>query len=166
MSSSKIPLNYVPLSLSPRDKRKQREMIVESRQGYKKKIYVTREKVPSFKSKPSKHILNARRIYKISTVKPSKELSEKTGCSLSALKKIVRKGQGAYYSSGSRPNQTATSWGYARLASSLTGGKAAVVDFRILSEGCKHDKTAFKLAEKARGLKRSKLSKLSKLSNF
>ena len=41
----------------------------------------------------------------------------------------MKKGQGAYYSSGSRPNQSAHSWGYARLASAITGGKSAAVDF-------------------------------------
>ena len=30
----------------------------------------------------------------------------KTKCSLKGLKQIVKKGQGAYYSSGSRPSQT------------------------------------------------------------
>jgi len=58
----------------------------------------------------------------------------------------VGKGEGAYYSSGSRPNQTAQSWGYARLASSLTGGKAAIVDFDIIDKGCNHRKTAYKMA--------------------
>jgi len=40
------------------------------------------------------------------------------------LQKIVNKGMGAYYSSGSRPNQTPASWGIARLASAITGGPA------------------------------------------
>jgi hypothetical protein len=65
---------------------------------------------------------------------PNKELAAKTGCSVSALKAIVRKGEGAYYSSGSRPNQTPQSWGIARLASAITGGKASKVDFHILKE--------------------------------
>jgi hypothetical protein len=74
----------------------------------------------------------------------------KTGCTLSALNQIVKKGEGAYYSSGSRPNQTATSWGLARLASSLTAGKAAAVDYDIIKKGCNHKKRAFILATKAR----------------
>jgi hypothetical protein len=81
---------------------------------------------------------------------PNKELSEKTGCSLSALKQIVKKGEGAYYSSGSRPNQTAQSWGLARLASSLTAGKAAAVDYNIIEKGCDHSKKAFILANKSK----------------
>ena len=106
--------------------------------------------VPSFHSKTSVHIKNARKIYKMLDITPSKELSKKTGCSLDALQKIVNKGEGAYYSSGSRPNQTAQSWGYARLASSITGGKAAAVDYDILESGCNHSKTAFILAKKSR----------------
>jgi len=66
------------------------------------------------------------------------------------LKDIVRKGEGAYYSSGSRPNQTAQSWGLARLASALTSGKAAAIDFDILDKGCDHNKKAFILANKAK----------------
>ena len=74
----------------------------------------------------------------------------KTGCTISALNQIVKKGEGAYYSSGSRPNQTAQSWGLARLASSITSGKAAAVDYDIINKGCDHNKKAFKLANKSR----------------
>ena len=73
-----------------------------------------------------------------------------TGCSKSALAKIINKGAGAYYSSGSRPNQTAQSWGVARLASSITSGKAAAVDYNILEEGCKPKSKALTLAKRAR----------------
>jgi hypothetical protein len=76
------------------------------------------------------------RVYGVSTLKPNRELSKKTRCSLKALKKIVNKGEGAYYSSGSRPNQTAHSWGYARLGSAITGGPASKIDYSILKEGC------------------------------
>jgi hypothetical protein len=74
-------------------------------------------------------------------------LAKKTGCSLEALQHIVKKGEGAYFSSGSRPNQTGLSWGYARLASSITGGKASAVDYSILKTGCKRDSKALRLAE-------------------
>jgi hypothetical protein len=73
-----------------------------------------------------------------------------TGCSIPALQKIVNKGEGAYYSSGSRPNQTPQSWGLARLASAITGGKSAAVDYNIIRDGCRHTKRAFILANKAR----------------
>ena len=91
-----------------------------------------------------------------------KKLASKTGCKINALRKIVKKGQGAYFSSGSRPNQTAHSWGYARLASSITGGKAAAVDFNILKEGCKKNSKAYKYALKAKNKHKSGTRKVAK----
>ena len=145
-----MPLRYLPKRLSKKDKLKQRREINKSRKLYKKGKYYTRKKVSSFKSKTSDHILKARKIYKLDKISPSKELSQKTGCSIASLQKMVKKGQGAYYSSGSRPNQTSTSWGLARMASDVTGGKAAAVDFNIIDEGCDHNKKAYKLAVKSR----------------
>lgn len=46
-------------------------------------------------------------------------------------KKIMDKAMGAYFSGGSRPNQTPASWAYARLASVITGGPARKVDKNI-----------------------------------
>jgi hypothetical protein len=63
-----------------------------------------------------------------------------------ALRDIVRKGEGAYYSSGSRPNQTSRSWGVARLASAITGGPASRIDKKILAEGCDPGSPALALA--------------------
>ena len=117
---------------------------------YKNKKYFTRKNVSSYKNKKSSHVSDARKIYNIENVTPNKELARKTGCTLSALEQIVQKGEGAYFSSGSRPNQTPQSWGLARLASSITAGKAAAVDYEIISEGCDHKKKAFILANKSR----------------
>lgn len=44
---------------------------------------------------------------------------------------IIKKGKGAYYSSGSRPNQTPFSWGYGRLASVILGGPSRKIDKAI-----------------------------------
>lgn len=145
-----VPLRYLPKKLTKKDKKKQLKMLMKSKKMYKKKKYYTREKVASYKSKPSKHVQNARKIYKVDKIVPGKALSRATGCSVKALKKIVNKGAGAYYSSGSRPNQTAQSWGLARLASAITAGKAAAVDFDIIDEGCDHKKKAFILANQSR----------------
>ena len=46
-------------------------------------------------------------------------------------KKIIAKGMGAYYSSGSRPNQTPMSWGRARLASVILNGPSRRIDKNI-----------------------------------
>ena len=117
---------------------------------YKSRQYYTRKHIASYKHKPSQHVVNARKIYHVPNITPNRELAEKTGCTLSALNQIVKKGEGAYYSSGSRPNQTAESWGLARLASALTGGKSAAVDYDIIQKGCNHKKKAFRLANQSR----------------
>jgi hypothetical protein len=145
-----VPRRYIPKGLTKKDKKKQREMLKKSRKMYKKGKYYTRRKVKSFKSKKSNHITKAQKIYKIDKIYPGKELANKTGCSVNALKKIVKKGEGAYFSSGSRPNQTAQSWGYARLASAITGGKSAAVDYNILENGCEMESEALRLAKKAK----------------
>ena len=150
MKMIKFPLRYIPKNLTRKDKKKQINMLLKSKKLYKKDKYYTRKKVPSYKNKISKHILNATKIYNIKTVIPSEELALKTGCKISALNQIVKKGEGAYYSSGSRPNQTPQSWGYARLASAITAGKAAAVDYNIIDKGCDHNKKAFILANKSR----------------
>ena len=88
-------------------------------------------------------------MYSLKKFKLDKTLAKQTRCKLAGLKKIMKKGQGAYFSSGSRPNQTAHSWGYARVASSITGGKASAVDNHILEEYCDKKSRALKLSRKA-----------------
>ena len=146
----KVPVRYLPSLKEIKDAAKQVKMLMKSRRLYKKGKYYTRKPIPSYKSKPSGHVKDAERIYKVSSLTPNKELAQKTGCSIAALKKIVNKGEGAYFSSGSRPNQTAQSWGLARLGSSITAGKSAAVDYNILEKGCDHKKKAFRLAQTAR----------------
>ena len=161
----RVPKRYVPKMLTRKDRKKQKKMLRKSRKLYKRKKYYTRKKLKSFKSKTSPHILKARNMYKMKSIKPSRKLAKKTKCTMKALKKIVEKGQGAYFSSGSRPNQTGHSWGIARLASSITGGKAAAVDYKVLEKGCKKSSKALKLAKKSRkkykkGLRRVKSTKI------
>lgn len=149
----KVPVRYLPKGLTRKDKESQKKMLLKSRKMYKKGTYFTRKKLASFKSKPSNHVIRAKEIYKVDQISPTKELAEKTGCSINALQKIVKKGEGAYFSSGSRPNQTAQSWGFARLASAITGGKSALVDYSILKEGCKPNSRALRLANGSKSKK-------------
>tara|TARA_B100000965_G_scaffold229795_1_gene192427 strand:+ start:2905 stop:3393 length:489 start_codon:yes stop_codon:yes gene_type:complete len=144
-----VPKRYIPKNLTKKDKQKQRNQLKLSRKAYKKGKYIIRKKVKSFKSKKSQHISNAERMYKIKNLTLNKALAKKTKCSLKSLKRIFKKGMGAYYSSGSRPNQTPHSWAYARLASGITGGKASAVDYKILLNGCNKTSKALKLAKKA-----------------
>lgn len=155
MKSTKIqrkrisaPKKYIPDKLTRKERLVQEKELAMSRKQYKNGKYYTRKKASSYTPKKSNHIRNAEQTYNV-TIIPNNSLSKKTGCSLKALNAIVKKGQGAYYSSGSRPNQTAHSWGYARLASAITGGKAAAVDFNIIKNGCKKNGTAYRLARVA-----------------
>tara|TARA_Y100000768_G_scaffold387239_1_gene377891 strand:- start:10157 stop:10561 length:405 start_codon:yes stop_codon:yes gene_type:complete len=123
---------YIPKTLSKRGKEKQKRALNKSIKEYKKGKYYLRPKLKEFKSKPSGHVERAKKKFKISKIGVTKELAKKSGCPKKTLRKIIKKGEGAYYSSGSRPNQTPQSWGIARLASALTGGPASKVDHKEL----------------------------------
>ena len=145
-----IPIKYLPKRLSLKDRKQQISQLKISRNAYLKNKYVARKKLHSYKSKKSQHLIKAQKIYNLNNIVINANLSKKTGCSINSLKKIVNKGQGAYFSSGSRPNQSAQSWGLARLASSISGGKAAALDYQILEEGCSTNSKALKLAKQAK----------------
>jgi len=146
--TTRVPLRYVPKNLSKTDTKKQKRNLNKSRKMYKKGIYYVRPKVKSFKSKKSNHLANLQNKYGVENANPTQELASKSKCNLETLEKIVNKGEGAYYSSGSRPNQTARSWGLARLASTLTGGNASVIDYHLLKEGCAPRSPALTAAKK------------------
>lgn len=110
---------YVPKSLSKKDKEKQIKSIKEG---------TDRPKV-DYKTRRSSHVVKFEEKYgkKITDDKYiSKNIISKTG-----IDKILDKGMGAYYSSGSRPNVTKEQWARARLASVIMGGSARKVDIDI-----------------------------------
>jgi hypothetical protein len=146
----KINLKYLPNMLTRKERKSQGKQLLKSRRLYKKGLYHSRPTVKSFKSKKSKHIIKAEKIYNVDKIGATDELSKATGCSKKALAKIINKGAGAYYSSGSRPNQSSQSWGLARLASAITSGKAAAVDYDILEKGCKPKSKALTLAKRSK----------------
>jgi hypothetical protein len=158
-SKIRVPMRYVPRTLSRKDRRTQIAMLKRSRRMYKRgKFYGRIKKLRSYPHVASKHTDVARRMYKIEKIVPNAALAAATQCSINSLNQIVKKGEGAFYSSGSRPNQTPQSWGYARLASAITGGKAAAVDYAILENGCKPHSRALRLA---RTVKKSAARKIS-----
>ena len=141
-----IARRYLPSVLTRKDRKIQASELRKSIQSYKRGKFHTRKKVASFPSRRSQHLHRAAMLYHVDRIQPSKQLARATGCSVQALQQIVRKGRGAYYSSGSRPNQTAESWALARLASAVSGGKAAAVDYAILEKGCRPHSRALRLA--------------------
>tara|TARA_B100001094_G_C18165176_1_gene791612 strand:- start:1200 stop:1655 length:456 start_codon:yes stop_codon:yes gene_type:complete len=125
----KIPKKYTR-RLSRKDKQKQLTNIRKSIHSYKRGVYVDRPKLKSYKQKKSQWVTKFEKKYG-SDCKTYKDISKKTGIPIKALQEVVKKGKGAYYSSGSRPNQTATSWGKARMYSYIMGGPTRKYDQHI-----------------------------------
>lgn len=126
----KIPQRYIPKSLSIADLKKQLKSIVEK---------TDRPKISSGKTRRSPFTIKADRYFdgKTSLSAMTKKITSdpvKQRKLASGFRKILSKGRGAYYSSGSRPLQTAESWAKARLYSVLFGGKARNVDKKIVEE--------------------------------
>ena len=99
------------------ERRKQIKSIIDGKK---------RPKVKGFKSQRSSHVRDFEEKY--GTKINDKEFITKNIISETGREMIIKKGKGAYYSAGSRPNQTPFSWGLARLASVIMGGKARQVD--------------------------------------
>jgi hypothetical protein len=135
---------YIPTHLTNKNKDLQQKEIAKSKRLYKKHIFHTRKKLRSFRGKLSKHLNKVKQLYHLDPLVVNRTLSIRTGCPEAVLQKIVNKGMGAYYSSGSRPNQTPASWGIARLASAITGGPAGKIDGHLIRQ-CKKTGKAYKL---------------------
>tara|TARA_Y100001978_G_C23588691_1_gene382726 strand:- start:138 stop:647 length:510 start_codon:yes stop_codon:yes gene_type:complete len=129
---NKLPKHYYK-SLSLKEQDKQIRQIQKSQKLYKQKKYFTRKKMSSFKPKISKHITDFKKCYGIS-LNNNRLISKKTGVPIKVIEEILRKGRGAYYSAGSRPNQTAESWARARLASALLKRSAYNIDKHIFQK--------------------------------
>ena len=116
-----IPSNYLK-GLNKADREKQiksifegtiRPLALQTKSPEKRSSYVIK-----FEKKYNKKITDEEFIHK--------NIITRTG-----QKQIIKKGMGAYFSSGSRPNQTPQSWSYARLASVIVGGPARQSDKKI-----------------------------------
>ena len=70
----KLNLRYLPKKLTRKDRILQGKEILKSRKLYKKKIYHSRPKVSSFKSKKSHFIIKAENIYNVDKIGPTNEL--------------------------------------------------------------------------------------------
>ena len=114
--SKMVPKTYVE-GLKGYERRKQIKSIFEGKQ---------RPKVKGFKSERSSHVKNFEKKY--GTKITDKAFITKNIISETGREMIIKKGKGAFFSSGSRPNQTPFSWGLSRLASVIMGGPARKVD--------------------------------------
>ena len=123
-----IPKKYTK-GLSYKDKKKQIKNIKTAKKSYKKKKYIDRPKLKSYKNKKSSWTKKFKDKY--GKITKLHEISKKTGIPKKALMAVLKKGRGAYYSSGSRPNQTAESWARARMYSYIMGGPTRKYDKEI-----------------------------------
>ena len=124
-----LPKHYTA-RLSKKDKKKQIRSIRKASKAYRKGKYINRPKLKSYQSKKSSWVTKFEKKYG-KDAKTYKEIEKVTGIPKKALMDVVKKGKGAYYSSGSRPNQTATSWGKARMYSYIMGGPTRKIDQHI-----------------------------------
>ena len=127
-----IPKHYFA-SLSLKDKLKQCIYIKKSRKAYNKKVYIPRPILKSYKNKKSNHVIDFQTKYNLNLNQLTK-ISKLFKIPVSVLKKVLEKGRGAYFSQGSRPNQTGESWARARLASVLLGRNACKIDQHLIEE--------------------------------
>ena len=111
---------YLPDTLTKEDKAKQKKSIEEG---------TDRPQVDSYKSKRSRFVVAFEKKY--GTFITDDEYIAEHIISKEGIKQILAKGMAAYYTSGSRPNQTKESWARARLASVIMNGKARNIDRKI-----------------------------------
>jgi hypothetical protein len=136
--NSEFPKRYTS-GLSKEDKKKQEKQLKKSVEDYKKGKFTNRKKLESFKSKPSSYVeqvkkktglpVNFDKLADKLTRTDKREKEVRKG-----LEEIYDKGRAAYYSSGSRPNQTPESWGKSRAASVLVGGPSRKIDKKIVEK--------------------------------
>ena len=123
-----FPKKYTA-KLSRKDKKKQLSQLKSLKKAYSQGKYLDRPKLKSYKNKESGWTAKFHKLYP--EAKSIKQISKAVKIPEKALKEVIKKGKGAYYSSGSRPNQTASSWGKARMYAYILGSPTRKVDHHI-----------------------------------
>lgn len=121
----KIPKSYVG-NLKGKEKKAQVKSIMENKERPK----------TSAKPKRSKWTVMFDKKYgaeidKLKGGRTKRNIAKVTGIPFKAIDEVYKKAEGAYYSAGSRPNQSPQSWAYARVYSYILGGNARKVDKAI-----------------------------------
>ena len=112
-----IPKRYLG-NLKGKDRQKQIKSIFEEK------------KRPETKAKSRKSSYTAKfdkkygdELDKMKGKRSKKNIAKITGIPFKAIDEVYKKGEGAFYSSGSRPNQTPSSWARGRIYAFIMGGK-------------------------------------------
>jgi len=112
-----IPKRYLPDTLKGKDRQKQIKSIFEGKDRPDTKV---KSKKSSWTTQFDKKY--GKELDKLKGKRSKKNIAEITGIPLKAVNSVYKKGEGAYYSSGSRPNQSAASWARGRLYAYIMGG--------------------------------------------
>ena len=120
-----VPKTYVE-GLKGADRRKQIKSIFEGTFRPKTKV---ESKKSSWTVKFNKKY--GKELDKMKGGRTKRNIAKVTGIPFKAIDEVFKKGEGAYYSAGSRPNQTPQSWAYARVYSYILGGNARKTDSEI-----------------------------------
>jgi hypothetical protein len=128
-----IPEKYTDESQGkkvPRSKKAQADLIKEGKEAYKKG-----EKLPDSYFK--RRTMTAKKGTKTPKSKGGKKSSaslaakaKSSGISLSTLKKVYKRGQGAYLSGGSRTGASMAAWAMGRVNSYIRGSRKHDTDLR------------------------------------
>ena len=113
-----IPKRYLPDTLKGKDRQKQIKSIFEGKDRPETKVKSRKSSwTTAFDKKYGKE-LDA-----MKGKRSKRNIAKITGIPYKAVDAVYKKGEGAYYSSGSRPNQTPSSWARGRLYAYIMGGK-------------------------------------------
>lgn len=111
-----IPERYLEGLVGDERLLRQIELVSKKRQGKQERLKPLKSDVIAReKGIPKKGSCTTRWDKMYPNAKSIAQKANISGIPTDILKKVDNKGQGAYYSSGSRPGQTAISWGKARL---------------------------------------------------
>lgn len=132
----KLPSKYTS-GLTPQQEKKQLKSIREGKD---------RPHIPGRRTRRSRYVVAFEKKYG----HPITDRRTESIITRKGIEEILRKGRGAYYSSGSRPNVSRAQWAWARLASVIMGGKARDVDKAIWKKYRKKSKRCKKPQSKRR----------------
>ena len=113
-----IPKRYLPDSLSKSERQKQIKSIFEGKERPKTKV---KEKKSTWTTQFDKEYGD--QLDAMKGKRSKSNIAKVTGIPLKAINEVYKKGEGAFYSSGSRPNQTASSWARGRIYAYIMGGE-------------------------------------------
>ena len=113
-----IPKRYLPDTLKGKERQAQIKSILE---GKKRPQTRVKGRKSTFTTKFSEKY--GKELDKMKGGRSKKNIAKITGIPFKALDDVYKKGEGAYFSGGSRPNQTKDSWARARMYGYIMGGK-------------------------------------------